>query len=518
MKKKYADLQDAFDGFQAGTVSPEALKPVAAPYGIYQQRNGSFMVRVRINGGEIACEQLTGLAGILAATAGSHAHLTSRQDLQLHDVPADRVMDAVRAGDRLGLPFKGGGGNTYRNTLVGTDSGLSPEAVFDVYPYAQALHRAMLRVEKAFALPRKLKIGFFASEGDRLRASIQDLGFLAQVRDGERGFTVYAAGGMGREGAVGIKLFDFLPAAQIVHVAVALTELFYDRGDRANRSQARLRFLLKKSGPEAFLRLYLDYFARTRAPAVKLGTDDPWAERVRNLKRGGVSLPPEGFAAWERIAVAPTRFGEDVKSVRLFVPYGNLTANQLRTVAALAAEYGSQTLRTLPAQDLLIPVVHRSVLPELYGRLLRKLADIDLTFASYKGHITTCVGASVCKIGMVDSSVLADRLAAAFDRYLPADTPEKAVLLKDVVDGLRVSGCPNACSGHLAARVGVGCINQKVDGEIRPFARVLTGAGVTDGVPHLSSVGEADVPLAFDEAIPAILQACLACAAERRCG
>jgi sulfite reductase beta subunit-like hemoprotein len=486
MKKKYSVLKEAIDGFLAGAVSSEALKPVGAPFGVYQQRSGDFMVRVRINGGEIACERFAGIAGILDA-CGGHAHLTSRQDIQLHDIPAARVIDAMAASDHLGLPFKGGGGNTYRNTLVGTDSGLSAESAFDVYPYAHALNRAMQGVEKAFALPRKLKIGFFASERDRLRAAVQDLGFLARVRDGVEGFTVYVAGGMGRESAAGLELIGFLPGTQIVRAAVALTELFYDHGDRANRQQARLRFLLKRLGAEAFQRLFLEYFARTDAPLVHVRAHHSFEHLVAGLKRGRATKPAEGFALWEQYAVAPTRFGDDVKSVRLFVPYGNLNAAQLRKIAALAAEYGSPTVRLLPAQDILIPLVHRSALGGLYKRLRQELGDIDLTFASYKGHLVTCVGASVCKIGMADTPAVADAVAAELDRHLPPDTPEKLRLLKVIADDVRISGCPNSCAGHPAARIGVECVKRRVGEEVKTFATLFTGAGVrADGKVRLS--------------------------------
>jgi sulfite reductase beta subunit-like hemoprotein len=487
MKKRYSELKEAFDGFVAGAVSPEALKPVAAQLGIYQQRNGAFMVRVRISGGEIACERLAGIAGILDAVGG-HAHLTSRQDVQLHDIPAERVADAVVASDRLGLPFKGGGGNTYRNILVSSDSGLSEEAVFDVYPYAQALNRAMQKCEKTFALPRKLKIGLFASERDRLRAAVQDLGFVAQRRDGEEGFTVFAAGGLGRESATGLELIRFLPGSQIVRAAVALTELFYDHGDRANRHQARLRFLLKRLGAEAFQRLYLEYFARTDAPVIHVRADEQFAARVPALKRGRAAKPAEGFALWERFAVLPTRFGDEVKSVRLFVPYGNLTAGQLRKVAALAADYGSPCVRLLVTQDLLVPLVHRSALPGFYKRLRRELADIDLTFASYRGHLVTCVGASVCKIGVADSPAAGDVIATALDRYLPPDTPEKLKLLMTVADELRISGCPNACSGHPAARIGIECQRRREGEAVKTVGVLYAGAGLDEqGEPRLSA-------------------------------
>ena len=486
MKKKYIQLKEAFDCLLAGGMTPEALKPVAAPYGIYQQRNGNFMVRVRINGGEISCGRLSGLADILAA-AGGYAHLTSRQDIQLQDISAGRVVDTVLAADRLGLPFKGGGGNTYRNTVVGADSGLGEASVFDVYPYAHALNRAIQGCEKAFALPRKFKIGFFANDRDRLRASVQDLGFVAQIRDGAEGFSVYAGGGMGRESSAGIELIGFLPGSQVVRAAVALMELFYDHGDRANRHQARLRFVLKRLGVEAFQRLYLEYFARTAALPVHVCAHDPFPELIQGLKRGRAANPAEGFARWSQVAALPTRFGADVSSVRLFVPYGNLAAGQLRKIAALSAEYGSPTVRLLATQDILIPLVHRSSLPGLHQRLLQELADIDLTFSSYKGHLLTCVGAAVCKIGIAESPAVADVIAAELDRFLPPDTPEKLSLLKVMADELRISGCPNACSGHPAAKIGIQCLKRREGEEIKTLGLLFAGAGIgADGWARLS--------------------------------
>jgi len=122
-----------------------------------------------------------------------------------------------------------------------------------------------------------------------------------------------------------------------------------------------------------------------------------------------------------------------------------------------------------------------------------------LTFRSYKGHLLTCVGANVCKIGMVDSPAVGNRIAAALDRYLPADTPEKLRLLRLATDDLRVSGCPNSCASHHSARIGVACFNQKVDGEIRPFARLLTGADVVDGEPRISQELEPGRLIAVEE-------------------
>ena len=488
MHENYTTLTDGFADFVAERLTADGLKPIAAPFGIYQQRDGKFMVRVRVNGGEIDCATLSAFADLLERVGGQ-AHLTSRQDIQLHNIPADRVMETVLDCDRLGWPFKGGGGNTYRNIMVSSESGLSPDSRFDVYPYAEALNRAIQNFDKAFALPRKFKIGFYASEKDLLKASVQDLGFVAVLRDGERGFQVYAGGGLGRDSAAGICLIEFMPVERLVEAALAMVSLFHDHGDRANRNHARLRYLLKRIGSEEFRKLYADYYATTEVT-------EPFSVQMRSLSIDGLHdrfLPPPAgveasadYARWSAVAVSPTRFGEWVKSVRLFVPYGNLSPVALRSIAKLASEVGSTRLRLLTAQDILIPVVATSSLAWLYYQLCQRLPDVDLTFRSFKGHIVTCVGASVCKLGMVDAPAMADRLAEALDRLMPEDLHKRQALQRWVADEVRISGCPNACSAHPAAQLGIGCINQKVDGVIMPHAHVYTGAGVTQGRPHLA--------------------------------
>jgi sulfite reductase beta subunit-like hemoprotein len=488
MHENYTTLTDGFADYVAERLTADELKPIAAPFGIYHQRDGKFMLRVRVNGGEIDCASLSAFADLLER-AGGQAHLTSRQDIQLHNIPADRVMEAVLECDRLGWPFKGGGGNTYRNIMVSSESGLAPDSCFDVYPYAEALNRALRNFDKAFTLPRKFKIGFYACEKDLLKAAVQDLGFVATLRDGERGFQVYAGGGLGRDSAAGICLIEFMPVERLVEATFAMVSLFHDHGDRTNRNHARLRFLLKRIGAEAFRKLYADYYATTEDA-------QPFAVQMRSLSIDGLHdrfLPPPAgvqgsadYARWSALAVSPTRFGEWVKSVRLFVPYGNLTASALRAIAKLALDVGSTRVRLLTAQDVLIPVVASSSLAWLYHHLCQRLPEVDLTFRSFKGHIVTCVGATVCKIGMVDAPAVANKLAETLDGLMPDDPHKRQALQRWVADEVRISGCPNACSAHPVAQLGIGCINHKVDSAIVPHAHVFTGAGVTQGRPHLS--------------------------------
>ena len=136
------NLVAAWTDYVAGTIDAKALKGQSAGFGIYQQRDDKTMMRVRRVGGHITTDDFRNAANILRTHGGDYAHLTTRQDIQLHGVPAAQVTTALAACESVGFRFRGGGGDTFRNTLVSAYSGLHEDSVFDVVPYAKALSDA----------------------------------------------------------------------------------------------------------------------------------------------------------------------------------------------------------------------------------------------------------------------------------------------------------------------------------------------------------------------------------------
>jgi sulfite reductase beta subunit-like hemoprotein len=486
----YVQLNAKIDEYRSGTISADQLKHSAAVFGIYEQRNHLFMVRVRITGGAIATATIKKLTSIIDANNVGYIHLSSRQDIQLQDVAPDKIFALLCSLDIAGLPFKGGGGNSYRNIAVSADSGFGADSIFDVQPYAAALNQFLKYYDHAFTLPRKFKIGFFSNFNETLNAAVQDLGFVAAVNGGKRGFSVFCGGGMGRESQLGVKLFDFLPEQDYIRCTVAITELFNEHGDRTNRNQARLRFVLKKLGNEAFIRLCHDYFNRTAEHA------EPIPAANGTMPTGHVKLLPipdnfdqAGFDIWRQHAVLPTSLGAEYCSVRVYVPYGDLNVAQLGALIEVAEEYGCTELRLLPSQDILLPLIHINNLPAIYHRLSGFAPDLDLTVKSFRGHILSCVGAAVCKIGILNSPDIADIIADKLDTLLPADTPNKIRLLKIVTNDLRISGCPNGCSGHHLAAIGIEGQKKRIDEILTDVGLIYSGCSANPAAPQLASTG-----------------------------
>jgi ferredoxin-nitrite reductase len=487
LKTEHLVLKEKVAEFLNEELSAADLKHFTAPFGIYQQRDDLFMTRIRITGGHLLVSEMRTVANIIDNNNIDYAHLTTRQDIQLQGVPPENIYATVRACTEGGLPFKGGGGNTFRNIAVSPDSGVAPDSVFDVMPHAKKLTDLIFTWNKAFELPRKLKIGFASSPKDELMAATQDLGFVATIKDEKQGFKAYGGGGMGRESTLGVKLFDFIRSEEVPRCTLAMTELFYDHGDRTNRNKARIRFIAKRLGNEKFRELFNEYFDNSAFDGKDFSTH-----------KSEFKLEEKTFSEqnmdqnWLKYAVSSTCFGDNVVSIRIFIPGGNLNAGQLRKLADAADLYGDSFVRLTQGQDIVLPLVYRSALPELYKFLRDELKDIDLTLKSFKDHITSCIGATVCKIGILDSPALGNAIAAKLDE---ADI--EVELRSKILDMIKISGCPNSCSGHPAACIGLQGQKKKIDDKLENVYKIFLKADnnkleLAEAEEYL--VKESDVP------------------------
>ncbi|MGE4563540.1 MAG: hypothetical protein AB7F32_01595 [Victivallaceae bacterium] len=459
---------DTLGRVAAGELTLDQAKPVIAPFSIYPQRDGLAMARVRVAGGELTTDELAFLAALTRRSRAAFAHLTTRQDIQLHGLAPDAAAELIRACTANGFPFRGGCGDTFRNIAISPGSGFAPGSLFDLAPYAKFLTDVIYDWDDAFKLPRKLKIGF-ASATDAALARRQDLGFVEALDDaGRRGFAVYGGGGFGRNPLLGVPLFDFLPAADAVLAARAMVELFYDHGNREQRGEARVRFILKKLGETAFRELFLDYFRRLdrrhypRPPRFPKNSPCAAAPLRRYPAERKLEADPE-FQAWRQLAVRPTRISSRRVSVTLFIPNGVLKATDFAAVVKLLNTFAVPAVRLTPEQNFLIPALDQSALPALF-RALRALPP-DLTFRSLAGQLECCIGSTVCKIGILDAPRYGVAVAEAIERELVKLPPERrAGLRTKILEAVHFSGCPNSCTSHQAVRFGFHGCRKVIDG------------------------------------------------------
>ncbi|MHC4338487.1 MAG: nitrite/sulfite reductase, partial [Planctomycetota bacterium] len=438
--------------FLQGQTSPVVFRAYRVPMGVYEQRAaGKYMVRIRIGAGLVLPYQLERIAELSKTYGNGILHVTTRQDIQIHEVNIEDTPDVLEGLLEVELSPRGGGGNTVRNVTACPEAGVCPKEEFDVAPYAIATAEYLLRDRSSFNLPRKYKIVFSGCRQDCAFASVADLGFFAHLKNGVKGFSVYAAGGQGSNPAVAVKIEDFVEAKEVVEVAEAIKRLFDKHGDRTNKHKARLRYVPARVGVEEFIELYRKERETLRADGLPYA-----APEIRDI------------ASAYPVPEAPV-------TVRLWLRNGDIPADDLNKVGQIAAKYGQGLVRTTQLQDLLITAVAQEDIDRVNSEL-RKLS-IDV-FGDGGPKVVACAGASTCKLGLCLSRGLSDAISSKLSRANFSDKLSETII--------RISGCPNSCGHHYIADIGFQGVAKRVNGKLMPCYDVLVGAKMVEGNAHLA--------------------------------
>lgn len=471
-------LRDMVQQVKDGTLSPERFRAFRVPQGVYEQREvGIFMLRVRCAAGAVLPHQMRTLADVSEQYGNGILHATTRQDIQIHRVLLDNIHSALVALYKAGLSTKGGGGNTVRNITACHHSGVCPDEIFDVAPYAVALTDFLLPDPNSFQLPRKYKIAFSGCSKDCAAATVNDLGLIAKRRDGVDGFAVYVAGGMGTKSRVASLLEEFVPAGGVHLVVEAIKRLFDKRGNRKNKHKARLRFLIEEVGFDEFRELYRKELDELRSASLPPLEPHLLPCREPAPAKGVVTNSfPDGFEKWRKRNVLPQK-QEDYFVVEIPLFLGDVEANTMRALADIVASCGEGVLRTTQTQNLAIRWVSEGELPDLYA----ELGKIGLAKAEpfVLRNLVACAGASTCKLGICLSRGLAKAAARELSR--------SGIDLEELGDlKINISGCPNSCGRHPIAHIGLFGAARRIKEKLVPHYTVQLGGHVEEGKTKLA--------------------------------
>jgi sulfite reductase beta subunit-like hemoprotein len=465
------------DDFRAGAIPEDEFRAIRLRMGIYGQRQPGFqMVRVKIPWGGLNPEQLHKLADLVTRYSTGYGHVTTRQDLQFHFVRLQKVPEILRELDGAGLTTREACGNTVRNVTACHLAGIAKDEVFDVTPIAAAVSGHFLRNPLAQSLPRKFKIAFDGCPGGACAApNIHDIGGVAALRDGRRGFRLFVGGGLGNTPKPARLLEEWTPEEDVVRTAHAILEVFNRDGERKNRNRARLKFLVEKIGWEEFLRRVLETreaippgLGQERLEAARRSTDE--SEPV-TLSWPHPAPDDPAYASWKFLNVVPQR-QPGFSAVHVLLPIGDVRAAQLHGIAKAAALHGDGHVRATRWQNLLLRWVRNENLPALWTKL-RELGLAE-PGAQGLGDITSCPGADTCNLGITSSRGLARAL-----RTLALETPEAFAAARDLQ--VKISGCPNSCGQHHIADLGFFGNAKKIGDRDVPTYQVLVGGGSGPG-------------------------------------
>lgn len=454
--------------FLAGTLDSLTFKTMRVPFGVYEQREpNTYMVRIKLAGGAISPEQLLGLADLAEQYAHKNIHITTRAGAQLHYVKIEDIVAIMKKLHALGLSGRGGGGNTVRNITADPLAGTAQDELFDVSPYALALTSKMLDQKDSFALPRKFKITFSGSSEDRGYATIHDVGFIAKIIDGKRGFSLFVAGGMGAKSRIGTKISDFIPQEEIFLYSQAIKQVFDKNGNRKNKHAARLRFLFDELGETQFLALLKEELDAMRKED-NWGIEIPDAPQERHVTALKDFVVEEKYKIWwDRFVYAQKQEGLFGCKVPMYL--GDISFEDSRALAAALAPFGEDVLRFSGDQNLYIRNLTADEMITVHD-VIQKIS-VDSTRPTVIGDMVACTGAATCQLGITRPRGAVEAIQKRLS---------KADANFDAIQGFKVhfSGCPNSCGKHQIADLGFFGKVQRNEGYSYPAYNVIAGSHV----------------------------------------
>ena len=471
VEKDIIDLEKKISLYYKGEIDEERFRSLRLARGVYGQRQfGVQMIRIKLPYGKVTSEQLHRISDVSDEYSRGRLHITTRQDIQIHHVSLDRTPELWAQLEKDDITLREACGNTVRNVTASETAGIDVNEPFDVSPYAQAVFEFCLRNPICQEMGRKFKISFSGTDEDTALSFIHDLGFIAKLKDGEKGFKVMLAGGLGSQAILAKTLFEFISEEKIIPLTEAILRVFDRHGERAKRARARLKFLVKEIGVETFVKLVEEERKALSYSVYKIDT----ASFETEINSPLIEIPKvtiedkEAFELWKSTNVI-TQKQNGFSAIGIKIHLGDFYTDKARLLADLIKKYAANELRLTLRQSILIRHVKDELLPFFYVEL-KKLGFAETGYNSTL-DITSCPGTDTCNLGIASSTGITVELEKVLRNEFPQYVKNKDITIK-------ISGCMNSCGQHSMAHIGFQGMTIKSGNLVAPALQVLLGGGI----------------------------------------
>ncbi|MCC6208334.1 MAG: nitrite/sulfite reductase [Gammaproteobacteria bacterium] len=446
-------FEESVHAFLKNEIDAERFQSMRLQQGVYGQRQeGVNMVRVKIPGGRMTPAQLDSIADVLESCSDHDvAHITTRQDIQIHYVPLERSPRALRDLAQTGLTTREACNNTVRNLTCCPLASVCPRERVDIAEFQDEAMRYFLRHPLTQHLPRKFKISFSGCEADCAQGMLHDLAVVAVKKDGRFGFKLLAGGGLGHKPRHAVTVEEFIPEADLIPCMEAVISLHNRYSNRKQRAKSRIKFLVDRFGADGFVEKYREELARTRiALADRAHLKGAW--------RDGEAVDGCDNPGAPRKLLPQRQPGLNIFPIS--IPIGDLTGPQMHGIAALMLKLGLTDVRTTQDQNLiLVDVPDKSVV-----ELRTSLAALGLREPGTGDDVVACPGTSTCRLGITASKKIGTKINGGEHDLR-----------------IRASGCHNGCAQPETGDIGIYGEGRRVHGKLVPHYQMYLGGDGRNG-------------------------------------
>lgn len=464
-KADLKDFREMTEKFYEKEVSVKDYKGFSGGFGSYAQKGGeASMLRLRMSGGRVTKEKLKFLVDSIEKYDVKRVHITTCQTVQFHDLGAKAVGDIMEQAMEVGIVTRGGGGDFPRNTMVSPLSGVEQGEYFDVLPYAEKASDYLMGIIKTVKLPRKLKVGFSNSPANVTHATFRDLGFVAK----ENGcFDVYSAGGLGNNYRMGVKVAEDAKPTEVLYYVEAMVRTFTTYGNYESRAKSRTRYMQETLGIDGYQRAYQEKLEEVKieckgsllieiedkikeqgnSNVTEKGIKDFSEKTVENQQKT-TDRYPQKEAASQRIMVQKQK---GLYAVAYHPIGGIVPTEKFGEIYEIIKNIDNAEVRIAPDETLYI--INLNALQS------EKVAAITEDGAKNLFETSvSCIGSTVCQIGLRDSQGLLASIIKAVEPYHFAD---------GVLPRIHISGCTSSCGTHQIGQLGFHGASKRIDGKMQ---------------------------------------------------
>ncbi|MEU0491664.1 nitrite/sulfite reductase [Nocardiopsis sp. NPDC006139] len=408
----YTQRAPGIDGGKTAVLEPEELD------------DRYFMLRVRIDGGQLSVAQLRAVAGISRDFGRDTADITDRQNVQYHWI---RVEDVPEIWDRLesvGLSTTEACGDTPRVIMGCPLAGVAEDEVLDGTPEIFQIYEEHIGSPLYSNLPRKFKTSIAGCSVYCTNHEINDVAFVGVRNEaGEAGYDLFVGGGLSTNPMFALRLGAFVRPDQVSEVWAGVCAIFRDYGYRRLRTRARIKFLIKDWGAEKFRQVLEEKYLGYALP------DGPAPVLDQGLRR-------------DHVGVHRQRDG------RFYVGFapkvGRVSGTSLDRIADIAEAHGSDRIRTTADQKLVILDIEEGRVESITAAL--EAEGFQVRPSTFRRQTMACTGIEFCKLAIVETKGRASTLIDELEKRLP-DFEEPLTI--------NVNGCPNSCARIQVADIGL---------------------------------------------------------------
>ncbi|HNJ85098.1 MAG TPA: nitrite/sulfite reductase [Agitococcus sp.] len=460
--QRVAQFRDQTQRYLNQELTEDQFRPFRLQNGLYVQRYAP-MLRVAIPYGMLSSVQLRTLANIARDYDRGYAHISTRQNIQYNWPELARVPDILADLAKVQMHAIQTSGNCIRNTTTDQFAGVVAGEIIDPRPTCELIRQwSTFHPEFAF-LPRKFKIAVNAlPDTDRAATAVHDIGiYIVKNEAGEIGYKVLVGGGLGRTPIIGSIIREFLPQNELIAYLDAVLRVYNLYGRRDNKYKARIKILVKALTPEVFAQKVEAEFAHTKTEAMLVPAEE-FARLAsfftepayQSLTDSPTALTDalssnKAFALWyQHNTHAHKKAGYRIVTLslkRTGVAPGDITSEQMLTVADLADQYSFGELRTTHEQNIVLADVRQEQLFDLW----QQLSALDFATANigFLTNIICCPGGDFCSLANAKSIPIAEQIQRRFEDI-------DQVYNIGHLD-INISGCMNACGHHHVGHIGI---------------------------------------------------------------